>query len=114
MVDIWAKESRQNNRKIHALIDTHNMILRNDRDPGNALRLGPDLFVQGSSSLFPLHFSLRKTPEWCSCVAIGEAKLNQKRNKMDTFGQLGTYAEQVFSAQENRRFIKPFTSTICI
>ena len=27
---------------------------------------------------------------------------------MDTFGQLGTYAEQVFSAQENRRFLQTF------
>ena len=106
MVNVWAKESRQHNRKIYELVDTHAMVLRNDRNPNNALR--PDLFVQGTSSLFPSHFGSSKTPDWCSCVAVGEAKLHQGRNKMDTFGQLGTYAEQVFSAQENRRFLQTF------
>ena len=94
------------NRQIHTIIDTHNMFLSNDRDPAH--KLSPDLFVQGTGSLFPSRPSTGKTPEWCSCVAIGEAKLYQGRKKMDTFGQLATYAEQVFSAQENRRFLYTF------
>ena len=105
MVDIWTKEPRRNIDKINNLIDTHRTLLLDDRHPGHTLR--PDLFVQGTSSLFPPHHIGDKL-EWSSCVAIGDVKLHQGRKKMDTFGQLGTYAEQVFSAQENRRFIPTF------
>ena len=106
IVDIEMKEPTQIKNKINNLINTHGMFLPEDRNPDHTL--SPDLFVQGTSSLFPLRPSTENTPDWSSCVAIGDAKLHQGRKRLDTFGQLGTYAEQVFSAQENRRFVPTF------
>ena len=109
LVGLW-KEQPMRSSTIGNIIDTHNTFIPDDRDPTHFLR--PDVFIQGTDSLFPVRPSTRKAPNWCSCIATGDAKLYQEKGEMDTFGQLGTYAEQVFSAQENRRFIH--TSTLII
>ena len=104
-IDETLDEPAGKKNKIHILIDTHN-ILADDRNPNYTL--SPDLFVQGTGSCFPARRSTEKRPSWSSCVSIGDAKLNLGMKKMDTFGKFGTYAEQVFSAQENRRFVPSF------
>jgi hypothetical protein len=105
LLDLWMEQPKQSN-KVHNIIDTQGICLRDDREPSHTL--SPDIFVQGTGPLFSPLPGTGKTPNWGSCVAIGDAKLNIARNKMDTFGQLGTYVAQIFSAQENRRFVPTF------
>jgi hypothetical protein len=105
LLKLWRKQPGRS-VNIHNLIDTQGIFVPDDRDPNHTLR--PDIFIQGTGPLFPPRPGTGHKPNWSSCVAIADAKLNLARNKTDTFSQLGTYAEQVFSAQENRRFVYTF------
>ena len=103
--DIWM-EKEGNGQSINRLLDTRKKQIPQDRNPKpRPGRLAPDLFFEGTGSLFPTLPSTGK-PSWNSCIALGDAKLI--KGKDDHFGQLATYAEQVFSAQENRRFLHTF------
>src|SRR5882724_5732833 len=81
------------------VIDTHKNSVTGSRD-GSTLR--PDIFfTQGATPS-------DKSPHWSSCVVAAEAKKKKAKSGPDTFGQLGSYAEQIFSTQENRRFVPSF------
>ncbi|HEV7738087.1 MAG TPA: hypothetical protein VGO47_12030 [Chlamydiales bacterium] len=88
------------------LFDTH--LNRIPDDHGNS-HLQPDLFVKGSGRHFPVvaHSKL-SAPPWAVCLTIGDFKLGVSKNKEQYFAQLATYAEQLLSAQDNRRFVEAF------
>jgi len=81
------------------VIDTHKNRVTGSRD---ASSLRPDIFFTGCVT------PSGQSPHWSSCIVAAEAKTKKARSGPDTFGQLGSYAEQIFSAQENRRFIPSF------
>ena len=109
-------------------IDTHakHIVTRDGR------YLEPDIFVRGKGPSFPT-LPESSTPTWAQCRAVGEVKLqrgsrgmgtrpdkSRKRKKEDRSpekglkkdkenrSQLATYVQQVFMAQENRRFVPAF------
>jgi hypothetical protein len=89
------------------IIDTHKMLVR-DRHPRDSSYLQPDLFFKGSGASFPVHTNTTsKSPQWFLCTSPADAKRSGGNIKAH-FRQLGTYSEQVFSAQENRRFVPTF------
>src|SRR5882724_9738507 len=81
------------------VIDTHKNRVTGSRD---ASSLRPDIFFTGCAT------PSDQSPHWSSCIVAAEAKTKKARSGPDTFSQLGSYAEQIFSAQENRRFIPSF------
>ena len=50
--ELWKKEQPMQSNTIRNIIDTHNAYIPDDRHPTHFLR--PDVFVQGSGSLFPV------------------------------------------------------------
>ena len=78
------------------VIDTHKNCIT---DSHNSSSFQPDMFFTGSITL-----SIQ-SPHWLSCIVATEVKTRKEKLGPDPFGLLGTYAEHIFSAQENWRFI---------
>ncbi|KAF8587438.1 hypothetical protein K439DRAFT_825824 [Ramaria rubella] len=106
LVELWVAKHPEESTRRGVLLDTQNISLPDDRDPRHFLR--PDIFLHGSGPLFPRPLKEGGTPRWTFCAAVGDTKCTKGIPSDNKFGQLGTYAEQVFSAQENRRFLLAF------
>ena len=88
------------------VIDTHGTRVPDDRDTHY---LRPDILFQGSGPSFPVLGRTADIPSWSLCTAPADVKRKKSEgSQREILGQLGTYAEQVFSAQENRRFVPTF------
>ncbi|HEV7735950.1 MAG TPA: hypothetical protein VGO47_01070, partial [Chlamydiales bacterium] len=86
------------------LFDTHTTRIPDNH--GNS-HLQPDLFVQAFGRHFPVISHSVLSPPWAVCLTIGDFKLGAPKNR-EYFSQLATYAEQLVSAQDNRRFVETF------
>jgi len=81
------------------VIDIHKNCITGSHD---ASSLQPDIFFIGCTT------PSIQSPHWSSCIVATEVKTRKAKLGPDTFGLLGTYAEQIFLAQENWRFISSF------
>ncbi|KAF8583188.1 hypothetical protein K439DRAFT_1661399 [Ramaria rubella] len=106
LAEIWVARHPEEVARQNFLLDTQDILLPDDRDSSHFLR--PDIFLRGSSSAFPRPLKTAGKPRWTFCAAVGDAKCTRGIPRDNKFGQLGTYAEQIFSAQDNRRFLLAF------
>ncbi|KAF8584581.1 hypothetical protein K439DRAFT_1616568 [Ramaria rubella] len=103
---LWVGKYPHKNRPQLLLKDTQKTDIPDDRHPQRTL--SPDLFFEGTGSLFAEYAKNASAPTWFLCAAVGDAKINVENQRWENYSQLATYAEQIFSAQENRRFVYAF------
>ncbi|KAF8584578.1 hypothetical protein K439DRAFT_1345761, partial [Ramaria rubella] len=103
---LWVGKYPYKDRPQLLLKDTQKQDIPDDRHPHRNLR--PDLFFEGTGPLFAEYAKDASAPAWFLCAAVGDAKINVENQRWENCSQLATYAEQIFSAQENRRFVYAF------
>ena len=83
--------------------------------PGRRLMTDSTKSPRGSDTIRKLDLSFvrdtakESSPYWSEILLIGELKSNPKHDNSDTKLQLGSYAREVFRAQQSRRFVLGFT-----
>ncbi|KAF8584584.1 hypothetical protein K439DRAFT_1616570 [Ramaria rubella] len=103
---LWVGKYPYKDRPQLLLKDTQKTDIPDDRHPHRTL--SPDLFFEGTGSLFAEYAKDASGLAWFLCAAVGDAKINVENQRWENYSQLATYAEQIFSAQENRRFVYAF------
>jgi len=85
------------------ILDTHAKRIQDDHG-GSFLQ--PDIFAKGNGPLFPVADPTLSAPPWATCLNASEMKV--EITTKNSYSQLGTYVEQIFATQDNRRYVECF------